>query len=180
MSKVLIIPGSPSQWSRCRWVMKIASSSGSPMLRRSWCCVPSPQSNRIRSPPARSRIAGRPRLGVGTLPAVPAKKSETSIGPARLAGADTRHFVAGRAERRVPPRVLRARGRALVAGSVDLDDDAGIWPVEVDLDRAVDQHAVPLILGQPGEERVLLRAARAGATAQVQLDRFLEPLEVVA
>ena len=33
MSNVLIIPGSPSQWSRCRWVMKIASRSGRPMLR---------------------------------------------------------------------------------------------------------------------------------------------------
>ena len=59
--------------------MKIASMSGSPMLRRSWCCVPSPQSNRSRSPPARSSSAGRPRLGVGTLPAVPAKKSDRSI-----------------------------------------------------------------------------------------------------
>src|SRR3954468_22794147 len=88
MSKVLIIPGSPSQWSRCRWLMKIASSSGRPMLRSSWCCVPSPQSNRMRAPPARSSIAGSPRLGVGTEPAVPAKKIDRSMKRlARLADA---------------------------------------------------------------------------------------------
>ena len=59
--------------------MKIASSSGSPAERSNCCWVPSPQSNRIRSPPARSRIAGSPRRGVGTEPAVPAKKSERSM-----------------------------------------------------------------------------------------------------
>ena len=59
--------------------MKIASSSGSPAERSSCCWVPSPQSNRIRSPPARSRIAGSPRRAVGTEPAVPAKKSERSM-----------------------------------------------------------------------------------------------------
>src|SRR4051794_41524594 len=58
--------------------MKIASSSGSPTDRRSCFCVPSPQSNRICSPPARSRIAGSPRRAVGTEPAVPAKKSDRS------------------------------------------------------------------------------------------------------
>ncbi len=78
-SKVLSIPTSPSQWSRWKWVMKIASSSGRPIDRRSCCWVPSPQSNRMRSPPARSTIAGSPRRAVGTDPAVPAKKSERSI-----------------------------------------------------------------------------------------------------
>ena len=65
MSKVLSIPGSPSQWSRCRWVMKIASTSGSPMLRSSWCWVPSPQSNSIRSPPARSSMRAGPAWAWG-------------------------------------------------------------------------------------------------------------------
>src|SRR4051794_38614189 len=58
--------------------MKIASMSGSPTERSNCCCVPSPQSNRSRSPPARSRIAGSPRRAVGTDPAVPAKKIERS------------------------------------------------------------------------------------------------------
>ena len=64
-SNVLSIPISPSQWSRCRCEMKIASRSGSPIERSSCCWVPSPQSNRIRWPPARSSSAGRPRRGSG-------------------------------------------------------------------------------------------------------------------
>ena len=64
--------------------MKTASSSGSPTERSSCCCVPSPQSNSSRSPPARSSSAGRPRRAEGTEPAVPAKKSERSIGAATL------------------------------------------------------------------------------------------------
>src|SRR5215213_3250134 len=68
--------------------MKTASSSGRPAERSSCCWVPSPQSIRIRSPPARSRIAGRPRRAVGTDPAVPAKNTERSIEPSRLVPPD--------------------------------------------------------------------------------------------
>ena len=58
--------------------MKTASSSGRPTERSSCCWVPSPQSNRSRSPPARSSSAGSPRRAVGTEPAVPAKKTDRS------------------------------------------------------------------------------------------------------
>src|SRR5215212_1633992 len=60
--------------------MKTSVRSIRPTERSSWRCVPSPQSNRIRSAPRRSSSAGRPRRAVGTEPAVPAKKSERSIG----------------------------------------------------------------------------------------------------
>ena len=63
---------------------KTASSSGRPIERSSCCWVPSPQSNSSRSPPARSSSAGSPRRAEGTEPAVPAKKSERSIGRATL------------------------------------------------------------------------------------------------
>ena len=59
--------------------MNTAPTSGRPTERSSCCWVPSPQSNRIRSPPARSSSAGSPRRAVGTDPAVPAKKSDTSM-----------------------------------------------------------------------------------------------------
>src|SRR3954470_6559455 len=73
------MPGRPSQWSAGRWLRYTASTPGRPTVRRSWRWVPSPQSNRSRSPPRRSRTAGRPRRAVGTDPAVPAKNSERSI-----------------------------------------------------------------------------------------------------
>ena len=53
------IPTRPSQWSRWKWVMNTASSSGSPTERSSCCWVPSPQSNSSRSPPARSSVRGQ-------------------------------------------------------------------------------------------------------------------------
>src|SRR3954453_17174237 len=53
--------------------------SPSPIERTSWRCVPSPQSNRMRSPPRRTSSAGRPRRAVGAEPAVPAKDRERSI-----------------------------------------------------------------------------------------------------
>src|SRR5919108_3758548 len=87
-SNVLSMPSKPSQWSRWKCVMKIASSSASPTERSSCCCVPSPQSNSSRSPPARSSRAGSPRRAEGTDPAVPAKKSERSIGRASLERAE--------------------------------------------------------------------------------------------
>src|SRR4051794_40192350 len=172
MSNVLIIPGNPSQWSRCRWLMKIASRSGSPMLLRSWCWVPSPQSNRIRSPPARNRIAGSPRLGVGTLPAVPAKKSERSMRPARLASGDPMDLETRVFEPLVALLVLLASGRPVVAGAVDFDHALLIRPMEIDLELGVDAHELPLLRRQGGEVVVLLRAARPRGAAQVQLDRL--------
>ena len=45
------MPGSPSQWSAWKWVMKTASRSGRPAERSSCRWVPSPQSNSSRSPP---------------------------------------------------------------------------------------------------------------------------------
>ena len=52
---------------------------GSPTERSSCCWVPSPQSMRMLSPPARRRIAGSPRRAVGTDPAVPAKNTDRSM-----------------------------------------------------------------------------------------------------
>ena len=68
-SKVFSMPGRPSQWSAWKWVMKMSVRSASPTERSSWRCVPSPQSNRIRSPPRRTSSAGSPRRAVGTEPA---------------------------------------------------------------------------------------------------------------
>src|SRR3954469_3983101 len=78
-SNVFSIPGSPSQWSTCKWVMKTSLMSLRPMDRTSWRCVPSPQSKSRRSPPRRTSSAGSPRRAVGAEPAVPAKKSERSM-----------------------------------------------------------------------------------------------------
>ena len=44
--------------------------------------MPSPQSKRMRSPPARRRTAGRPRRAVGAEPPVPAKKTGSSTASA--------------------------------------------------------------------------------------------------
>ena len=52
--------------------------------------MPSPQSKRIRSPPARSSSAGSPRRAVGTEPAVPAKNSETSMFGTEVSGTPRR------------------------------------------------------------------------------------------
>src|SRR5215211_8574089 len=49
--------------------------------RRSWRCVPSPQSTRIRSPPRRMSVAAGPRRAVGTDPDVPRKTRSRSIRP---------------------------------------------------------------------------------------------------
>src|SRR3989442_74179 len=78
-SKVLSMPGRPSQWSTCRWVMNTSVMSLRPIERTSWRCVPSPQSNSTRSPPRRTSRAGRPRRAVGAEPAAPAKNSERAI-----------------------------------------------------------------------------------------------------
>src|SRR5438128_1459375 len=59
--------------------MKTSSSSISPIERRSWRWVPSPQSNSIRSPPRRTRIDGSERRAVGADPAVPMKRTSRSI-----------------------------------------------------------------------------------------------------
>ena len=93
--------------------MKIASSSGSPTERSSCCWVPSPQSNRMRSPPARSSSAGRPRRAVGTEPAVPAKKSERSMVRASLERAAARSATRPSSTVGDPHRV---RGRAAALG----------------------------------------------------------------
>src|SRR5438105_5465066 len=59
--------------------MNTSSSSISPIERRSWRCVPSPQSNSIRSPPRRTRIDGSERRAVGADPAVPMKRTSRSM-----------------------------------------------------------------------------------------------------
>src|SRR5262245_57401442 len=59
--------------------MKISSRSTSPTsLRRSWRCVPSEQSKRIRSPPRRTSVAGSARRAVGIDPDVPRKTTSRS------------------------------------------------------------------------------------------------------
>src|SRR5687767_11720217 len=105
------MPGSPNQWSRWKCVMKTASTSGSPVERSSWRWVPSPQSNSRRSPPARISVAGRPRRAVGTLPPVPAKKTERSTGSS--AHDDDLEGDAAVLDRRHAHRV---RGRAAALG----------------------------------------------------------------
>src|SRR3954449_3592938 len=116
----------------------------------------------MRSPPARSRIAGSPRLGVGTLPAVPAKKSERSMRSARLASLHPLDRETGEFEPRVAGRVLVARRRAQVSGAIDFDDASGVAPVEIDLELRVHPHE-PLLVGrQRREAGVLFGAARPG------------------
>ena len=70
-SNVLTIPISPSQWSRWKWVMKIAPTSGSPIERSSCCWVPSPQSNKDISPLRSSATPERLRCGAGMAEPVP-------------------------------------------------------------------------------------------------------------
>src|SRR4051794_18741487 len=103
--------------------MKIASSSGSPAERSSCCWVPSPQSKRMRSPPARSRIAGSPRRAVGTEPAVPAKKSERSMAGLIL-GADAQELEAH------PPVLDRRDAHRVVRRSAALGRRAGVEDLE--------------------------------------------------
>jgi hypothetical protein len=67
-----------------------------------------------------------------------------------------------------------------VTGPVDLDDEAPVRPVEVDLfveQVGVDQRALEVPVDQ-AQEGVLRVAARAGAAAQVQLDGRAQPREV--
>ncbi len=78
-ANVFSIPGRPSTWSAWKWVRKISSSSTSPVERRSWRWVPSPQSNSRRSPPRRTSVAGRPRRALGAEPAVPTKSTSRSM-----------------------------------------------------------------------------------------------------
>ena len=49
--------------------------------RSSWRCVPSPQSNRRRSPPRRTSVAEGARRAVGIEPAVPRKTTSRSMPP---------------------------------------------------------------------------------------------------
>ncbi len=79
----------------------------------------------------------------------------------------------------VAARVLAAVGRATVTRTVDLDSDAAIRPVEVDLEAV--QGGVDERLGKPEpQERVLRAAARPRAARTVKRDRLLEDREVVA
>ncbi len=58
---------------------KISSISARPTsLRRSWRCVPSPQSKRSRSPPRRTSVALSARFAVGMDPDVPRKTTSRS------------------------------------------------------------------------------------------------------
>src|SRR3954452_718989 len=59
--------------------MNTSSSSIKPSERRSWRCVPSPQSKSRRSPPRRTRVAGSERRAVGAEPAVPMKTTPRSM-----------------------------------------------------------------------------------------------------
>src|SRR5690242_6758011 len=58
--------------------MNTSVSSISPAELTSCRCVPSPQSNRMRSPPRRTSSDGSPRRAVGIEPAVPAKNTDRS------------------------------------------------------------------------------------------------------
>src|ERR1700733_5286374 len=67
-------PGMPSTWSKWRAVRIILSSLRNPAPLRSNCrWVPSPQSTRMRSPPASTRRPGWLRSAEGTLADVPRK-----------------------------------------------------------------------------------------------------------
>jgi hypothetical protein len=64
-----------------------------------------------------------------------------------------------------------------VAGTVDLDDQVQLWPVEVDLevlDLRVDERFRQAGFACTGEEAVLELATCAGAAGLVELERAFE------
>ena len=139
--------------------MKIASSSGSPTERSSCCWVPSPQSNRMRSPPARSSSAGRPRRAVGTEPAVPAKKSERSMAAPRLERAAARS--AGARPRRSRSPSCASGARAALGRRAGVEDlEAVARPLVQRQVRVAEDHRVGVLEARRACARAAPCAAR--------------------
>src|SRR4051812_26931165 len=117
--------------------MNTSWMSLSPMERTSWRCVPSPQSNRMRSPPRRTSSAGRPRRAVGAEPAVPAKNSDRSMicrerSRAAAVGAVLLAMLAAAPARAATPRGPQA---GLVLDSLDGGDLARVRAARVKVVR---------------------------------------------
>src|SRR5579863_4402283 len=164
--------------------MKTSVTSLRPPAWRSWRCVPSPQSIRIRSAPRRTRRAGIPRRALGTDPAVPANITESSISAEGSAPAMLTTVEAPR----VPPSAPVAQGieRSPPEREVAGSNPAGrvlSWRENPDTDGGLELAAALDWLAEPRERVMYLRAVcgdRAlprGLDADHQLVPRLEVLE---